>query len=135
MTDTRRRLGKLPIWLSVILCFVIPIYANILWEGPPPDMAWIEIIGSILWLGAWLSMPQILMVVLMYLTRQTMVRWALFALSAGSAAWMAHAISYPFKTASSMATAHVIGPIYAIVVVAFGGIAILAAEWLTRKLH
>lgn len=71
----------------------------------------------------------------MHLTRNQPVRWSLLALSVGAAAWFGHVISFPFQTASSMATAHVMGPIYALMVVATGGAAMLAAEWLVRRLR
>ncbi len=122
-----------PSRIGLFLCFVNPVYSLGLSGDAPPDIGLIMLILSTILLGTWISMPQILLVYLMTVARQQPTKWALLALSVGAAVWVADVISYSFSTASSMATAHVMGPMYAVTVVGVGAAALFAAEWLWRR--
>jgi hypothetical protein len=93
-----------PSRLALVLCFTNPVLMFTRGASLPEDiLGWILFVPAVILLSAFLSAAEILMLVFMRYASRRVSRWSLLAVSAGATAWVAYFVTYPFKTASSMA--------------------------------
>ena len=93
-----------PSRLALVLCFITPaLMFSKRSSLPESAIGWMLFPVGVIFLSAFLSVAEILMVVFIGYAHRAISRWGLLAVSAAITVWVAHFVTYPFKTASSMA--------------------------------